>query len=192
MSLIRYGARVAVSDVYTPREARWRDYHNPIVIHVGTFGESRELDVEMTIAVRASPELPVTFDQSIRLETYDLTRARVRRGELIGLILYWRATQKPDKDYTVFIHLTDADGRMIAGVDSQPREGRAPSSTWSPFELIPDGHVFVIPEDVPVGSMLRLEIGLYYLPTMQRLAIVDSLGNPFADRLILAPIEVIE
>lgn len=192
MSLIRYGARVAVSDVFTPREARLRDYRNPIVLYVDPPGESRELDVEMTIAVRASPEPPVTFDQSIRLENYELTRARVRRGEMIGLILYWQATQKPDKDYTVFVHLTDADGRMIAGVDSQPREGRAPTSQWRLFELIPDGHVLGIPEDVAIGSILCLEIGLYYLPTMQRLAIVDSLGTPFADRLILAPIEVIE
>jgi hypothetical protein len=50
----------------------------------------------------------------------------------------------------------------------------------------------VIPEDVPIGSILCLEIGLYYLPTMQRLAIVDSLGAPIHDRLVIAPIDVVE
>jgi hypothetical protein len=192
MSLIRYGKHAAVSDVFTRREARLRDYRNPIVIYVDPPGESRELGVDMSIATHASPELPIEFAKSIRLENYELTRTRVKRGEMIGLILYWRATQKPDKDYTVFVHLTDAEGRMIAGFDSQPREGHAPSSRWPLFELVPDGRVIIMPEDVPIGSILCLEIGLYYLPTMQRLAIVDSLRDPIGDRLIIAPIEVIE
>ena len=192
LSVIRYGNRVAVSDIFARREARLRDYRNPIVIYVDPPGESRELGVDILITAHASPELPIEFAESIRLENYELTRARVARGEMIGLILYWRAMQRPDKDYTVFVHLTDAEGRMIAGFDSQPREGQTPSSHWLPFELVPDGHVLVIPEDVPIGSILCLEICLYYLPTMQRLAIVDSLGAPIHDRLVIAPIDVVE
>jgi hypothetical protein len=192
MSLIRYGKRVSVSDINTPRQARLRDYRNPLVIYIDTQGEPRELAVDMQVATRTVPDLPVEFEKSIRLENYELTRERVKRGEMVGLILYWRAMKKLDKDYTVFVHLIDENGRIIEGVDSQPRDGNSPTSSWPEGELVPDGRVLPIPEDAPLGNNLRLEIGLYYLPTMQGLSIVNSRGEPIGNRLVIEPIVAME
>lgn len=192
MALIRYGNRVWVSGINTPLEARLRDHSNPIVIYMDAQGEPREIPVDKQVATRTIPDLPVEFEGSIRLENYELTRQRVKRGEMLGLILYWRTTKKMDKDYTVFVHLIDEDGRVIEGVDSQPQDGNRPTSSWQEGELVPDGRVFPIPEDAPLGDNLRLEIGLYYLPTMQRLSIVNSSGAPFDDKLVIEPVAVTE
>lgn len=192
LSLIHYGQNVSVSDISTPRQAGLRNHRNPLVIYIDAQGEPRELGVDMPVTTKTIPELPVEFEQSIRLEGYELTRERFKRGELLGLVLYWRAIQKLDKDYTVFVHLVDENGRIIEGYDSQPRDGNTPTSSWRAGVLMPDGRVFPIPEDAPFGHTLRLEIGLYYLPTMQRLSIVNSGGNPIGDTLIIGPLSIVE
>lgn len=192
MAVMRYGKSVSVSDIYTPREARLRDHSHPLVIYLDDKGEPREIAVDMQVSTRTIPPLPVEFQESILLVNYELTSERVKRGEMLGLILYWRAMKKLDKDYTVFVHMLDDNGQIIEGFDGQPREGKSPTSAWRGGELVPDGRVLTIPEDAPPGNNIRLQIGLYHLPTMQRLLIVNSEGEPIGDHLTIGPLSIEE
>lgn len=192
LALIRYGKHVSVSYIYVPHEAQLRDYRNPLVFYITPQGETHELTVDANITTRITPTLPIQFDQSIRLENYELTRQQVRRGEMIGLILYWKTGAKLERDYTVFVHLIDEKAQRLEGYDGMPRDGTAPTSRWRVGELMPDGRILVIPADAPAGTPLRLEIGLYYLPTMERLAILGSRGEPIGASFIIEPIAVLE
>lgn len=118
----------------------------------------------------------VRFGPSIVLLGYDLDRAT--DGE-ISLVLHWTANRVVSQDYTVFVHLLDSRGRLIAGADSQPAGGAFPTSTWIPGEAIPDPHQVRGPATLPTGS--RLEVGLYLLATGQRLPAFDSAGKPLGD-----------
>jgi hypothetical protein len=73
-----------------------------------------------------------------------------------------------DKDYTVFIHLADSEGRPVAQVDGQPLSGAYPTSFWDAGERLADPYVLSIPPDVPAGEY-ELLTGMYLLATRERL-----------------------
>ncbi|MDY0018716.1 MAG: hypothetical protein RBT47_01805, partial [Anaerolineae bacterium] len=64
----------------------------------------------------------------------------VSAGETIEVTLYWKARRAPDADYTVFVHLLNADGTLAAGHDGIPMEGRYPTRAWAPDEIVADVH----------------------------------------------------
>jgi hypothetical protein len=106
------------------------------------------------------------------------------------LSLYWRAEMPDGADYTVFVHLLNTEGQMVAGQDSQPVSGRYPSSIWEPGEVIADERTFST-DDLPPGEY-QLEVGMYQLATGERLSVVlpDGTVEP-AQRLVLTtPIQV--
>jgi hypothetical protein len=190
MFLVRYGTSVTVSDVYAPRIADLRAHRNPMVIYFDEQREPRELEVDRDPRAQKIFSPPIQLESSIQLIGYELASMRVRRGEPLALILYWKATQKIERDYTVFAHLVDADGNIVEGKDSQPRGGAAPTSAWIPNDLNADGILIPIPRALPIGNRYRVEIGMYYLPTLQRLAILDERGQPRGDHLVIEPISV--
>ncbi len=81
-----------------------------------------------------------------------------------GVTLAWRAVSPPESDYTVFVHVVDGSGTLVAQADSQPVDGSFPTGTWRPGESIVDRHKL----SLPAGSY-RLQVGLYDLATLQRL-----------------------
>jgi 4-amino-4-deoxy-L-arabinose transferase-like glycosyltransferase len=52
--------------------------------------------------------------------------------------LWWSAPQTPDADYTISARLLDADGRLVAQLDSAAFNGQRPATTWAPGEVIYD------------------------------------------------------
>ncbi len=97
-------------------------------------------------------------------------RARLYHpGEAVTLDLIWRADQAPRADYTVFMHLRRADdGSQIAAFDSPPVNGAAPTSRWTPGQIVTDTRAVPIPADAPPGEY-NVVIGLYLYPTFERL-----------------------
>ena len=96
----------------------------------------------------------------------ELTGYRVSPGEIA---LRWQALVQPRADYTVFVHVLDPDGRIVAQDDSQPVAGKFPTGAWLPGETVVDVH----PLTLPSGSY-TIQVGLYELATQQRLP-----GGPF-------------
>ena len=113
----------------------------------------------------------------------------VNRGGSIVLLLFWRSGARVNQDYTIFVHLVNARGQMMAGFDSPPRQGSAPTSHWRPYELIPDGRIIPIGASVPPGQY-QITLGLYDPATMQRLSVLDANGAPISDKVVIAPITV--
>ncbi|MBN1219124.1 MAG: phospholipid carrier-dependent glycosyltransferase [Anaerolineae bacterium] len=111
----------------------------------------------------ASP-VQVNFEDNINLIGYDLT------PDARGLTLYWKSVKPVDQDYSVFIHLLDASGNLIAQADAPPTGNAYPTSWWSPGEVIADQHLL---PTRPAATVLRL--GLYHLSTGQRLSVTGSI-----------------
>ncbi len=81
------------------------------------------------------------------------------RGVLL-VTLVWRALAPMDRDYTVFVHMVDSDGRLVAQHDGPPAEGARPTSGWLSGEEIVDRHLIRFPEGLAPGPY-RLLVGLY-------------------------------
>ena len=192
MFLMRYGRAVDVSGDRATTVTRLRDYKNVLVYHFDETGKPVEIQADVTTPLEKSLPFPILFEQPLVLDDVEVVQSRIKRGNALIALLYWHASDEIDQDYTVFVHLVDSKGNLIAGYDDQPGRGTAPTSRWTRYVPVVDPIVMPIPADAPLGNTYRLEIGLYYLPTMQRLAIVDVHGQPMVDSFSLAPLSVIE
>jgi len=111
---------------------------------------------------------------TIQLLGYDLDGSPTR------LTLYWRAEKRQTISYTVFIHVHDEEGRMIAQADSVPLGGLYPTDAWLPGQIIVDTHTLPLPPRAHT-----LSVGLYELASMQRLAVTTPDGQPVTDNAIV-------
>jgi hypothetical protein len=107
--------------------------------------------------------------------------ASVQPGHALQLNLYWQPLAKIDKDYAIFLHLLDAQGRVVAQRDTLIRAYDYPTSRWQPSELAVDLADLYIPPELPDG-MYRLELGVYDMQTMGRLPVA---GEPSAARTLM-------
>lgn len=120
---------------------------------------------------RPQQPLQVRLGDFASLTGYDL----VRTGEKWNLMLYWRAEARPDRDYTVFVHLigpvNPATGSPVwAQDDAQPGHGSYPTQSWRPGETILDRYTLILPTQAPPASY-EIELGLYQLDTGARLPV---------------------
>jgi hypothetical protein len=153
-------------------------------------GEYREQVVTRDAAVQSTTTLPVDFQAGIRLQAFEVASTRVKREEALVLLLYWQATAPIDNNYKVFAHLVNAHGEQVDGYDSEPQAGNRRTTLWRVGETIVDWIILPIASDVPAARDYRLQIGLYDFASGQRLAVVDSTGQPIADAVVVQPIVI--
>jgi len=103
------------------------------------------------------------------LELGDLHSA----GEWLEVRLYWQGLAPMREDYTVFVHLTDAAGRVVAQRDSYPLRGNYPTSDWPVGVILADRVEIPIPPDLLPGEY-TLKTGMYLLSTLERLPVADE------------------
>jgi hypothetical protein len=82
-----------------------------------------------------------------------------------------------DTPYTVFVHLLDANGNLLASADAEPGNGEFPTTGWIENEYIADVHAAIA--NIPPGTY-QIEIGLYDPITGARL----KTGN-FQERILI-------
>jgi hypothetical protein len=128
----------------------------------------------------------IIFGEQIRLLGHDLACEQDISG--CDLRLYWEALAPVDRDYTVFVHLLDANSAIIAQDDAPPGDPFFPTSTWLSGEVIVDNHHLALPAAAPPG-VYRVIVGLYHWPTGDRLQAVDGEGNPLGDAALLTTID---
>jgi hypothetical protein len=125
-----------------------------------------------------------TVGENFWLLGYDLEPTRARPGEPVRLTLYWEAIGETEVDYTVFTHLLDPAGEQRGQKDSQPQGGMYPTFLWDEGERVADRYEITVAPDAPPGRY-QIAVGMYYLPTLERLSIVDGNGVPLPDARLL-------
>ncbi|MHB8620659.1 MAG: glycosyltransferase family 39 protein [Chloroflexota bacterium] len=111
-------------------------------------------------AAAPAHRLRAIFGGAIELSGYDLPPGRI--------VLHWKDLDPVKRDYTVFVHVLDAAGHLVAQHDAQPQAGRYPTSLWAPGDQVLD------PIPLAVAPGQRLQIGLYTLPSGRRLAVANG------------------
>ncbi len=91
-------------------------------------------------------------------------------GKRLEIELFWQALKPFDRDYSIFVHLLDSEGRKCSQRDQPPLNGEKPTSSWMPGELIRDKYILDIPSDLPNGPFF-LAIGIYRWDTGERLKV---------------------
>jgi hypothetical protein len=156
----------------------WDDHH---VIYFGRKVAAREVPHPRSIK----------FDDGIELVGYEALLSDTARGEpaLWRVTLYWAAYRRPTQDYTVFVHVYDAAGKLVTSHDGPPLFGYLPTSIWGTLDIVPDRHTIPLPDDWASGEY-RLVAGMYNPATSRRLPLVDAQGIPGGDSTELERVTV--
>jgi hypothetical protein len=113
---------------------------------------------------RNGAPLPVTttvrFGDQIELTGANLYPATLRAGGTLCVELNWRALIKSAGDYTIFVHLVDPNGQVVAQTDLQPQGGFAPTSQWTAGPPLIDRHGLILPDNLAAGEY-TVRLGLY-------------------------------
>jgi hypothetical protein len=181
---------------------------NPQAEDLVTIATVRVKPVPPSVPPLVNPNLAV--GDSIRLvgmdaETYraDTPRARARasdrllveatRFHLLDLNLYWQRTSPAPiaHDYTVFLHVVDRTGNLVAQIDRQPVLSKYPTSLWEQNEVVTD------PYNLDLGALpagpYTVYAGMYDNATGARLALHNANGQRLDDdRALLGELVVSE
>lgn len=128
-----------------------------------------------SITLRGWDSKPTDVDESIS----------VRRDQTLDLTLFWRAEQPLTEALTIFVHLIDMNGRVLATGDSPPLQGMYPTDRWQVGETVSDVHPLKIPPTLVSGEY-AIEVGMYIPASGARLKLSGSSTN--SDALILAKV----
>ncbi len=144
-------------------------------------------EVKIPVSGSSKPEHArgASFGDSIRLLGYDLQssssrfldgnssgwRVAKQAGQSIVLRLYWQALAHVGADYTVFVHIEDESGKIVAQQDRMPVNGKYPTRIWDANEQIADAYSIAL-DDLPAGTW-RIVVGMYSPNTGERLPVVD-------------------
>jgi hypothetical protein len=118
------------------------------------------------------------------LQGFGLSPAEPQSGGEVEIALRWQALDQADVAYTAFLHLLDAEGNGVAGIDEPVLGGYYQPDLWIEDTAFVDLHKLGLPPELPPG-LYRLDLGLY--PTGEPGELLPVEG---ADRLPLAMLSV--
>ncbi len=159
-------------------------------------GDKPPLGILTLRAIPAQPPAPeiahptdFRADDLIQLAGYDLPTQTFHPGDALLLILYWRALSPVPEDYQVFVHLVDAGGQQVAGLDKTPLDGWWPTTLWEPGQIFADAYPLPLPSDLPPGEY-EVRAGLYRLSDLARLPLSSESGEVIDGAAVLTRIRV--
>jgi 4-amino-4-deoxy-L-arabinose transferase-like glycosyltransferase len=126
---------------------------------------------------RSDPAPLARFEDGVELVDVEPTAARLRPGETLRLRLGWRASARPSREYTVFVHGRDAANANRFQRDRRPGDGSVPTTRWRPGDRVHDYVETAIPADLAAGEY-RVVVGMYDGATGRRLELPEVAGRP--------------
>ena len=113
--------------------------------------------LRLTPATPAEIQRPLNdeFAHAIRLEGVSLAQPSVAPGQPVKVIFYWRIVGQVNDEWTLFVHLNDAEAQTRAQHD-----GVDPMRFWPPGQLIAQPITFTVPANLIPGDY-SLRAGFY-------------------------------
>jgi len=94
--------------------------------------------------------------------------SEISAGANLPVLLAWQALQTPDADYTFFIHMKDAAGKLVAQHDGQPLANNFSTLQMNAGEHLSFHLAVPVPASLPAGNY-QLVLGVYAAQTGTRL-----------------------
>lgn len=128
----------------------------------------------------------VRFGDQMQLVGYTVGPAVA--GEPLTVTLCWQALAEMDASYVTFVHLLDAEGRLVSQNDAVPGQGAYPTTGWLPGETVCSEHVLPLDVGLPAGVYM-LAAGVYD-PLFEQRLLAASEGLPAGDEVTLTAVEL--
>jgi hypothetical protein len=120
--------------------------------------------------VRADITFPTPDGRALTLIGWDIPENFSGTDGRVSFTLYWETNGPTLRPYTVFIHLVDENGHLVAQSDNWPVGGQWPMTCWTEGEMIVDVHNLDIQPGIQMDGINML-VGLYDSQTGVRLLI---------------------
>jgi len=154
------------------------DITDPLLISVGNMQiESLMIDLGRLLSGDQKYYHPdvddgSVFTSGIKLLGYSITEYEASE---ISFTLYWYAESTITNDLTVFVHMIDSSGDIVAQADGPPSHGYWPTSEWEPGIAVSDHHNLV--HDIDTSREAHtIIIGLYDPASGLRVPAYNSSG----------------
>ena len=141
-----------------------------------------------TTTVRSGANL----GDQIELVAFSVTPGELVPGEIAQASLLLKALKVPDRDWQIFVHVEDGEGRAgRMNLDHAPAGGRLPTSQWKKGDAVRDEFALPLPADLDAQS-LNVWVGLWDPKTDQRLPLKkkEAVRNDGKDRILVANVPV--
>jgi hypothetical protein len=126
-----------------------------------------------------------TFADQLGFAGSDFNLSKDVQGDTFDVTLFWSARGQPSKDYTVFVHLLDKNGKLLAQHDAPPDSGRYPTSLWDAGETISDTHHLKLAAGTNLEDC-KLSVGFYDPANGKRVPVLDRTGQTPSDCITLS------
>jgi hypothetical protein len=127
------------------------------------------------------------FSGEMKLLGYQLQERAVAPGQSLHLTLFWQAQTAMDRNWSIFVHVVDDQGVIVAQRDRYPGNGALATTLLAPGEAFADDYVIPIPDVTYAPAPARIEVGLYDLVDETRLPLAAG-----GDSLSLEPVSLAE
>jgi len=139
-----------------------------------------------------SSTLGANLDGKVELSAASIEPGRVGPGEQGKVTLYFKALDDLEKEYVVFVHVEDADGRGFRlNLDHRPASGTYPTTKWRKGETVKDEFPLQVPPGIAVRR-LNVWAGLWEPQSDVRLRLrnADAVRNDGNNRVLVAQVPV--
>ena len=164
----------------TVRDALWSAW-----VPVNLFAYPYQRDMFLFLPVDKGAELlsapTAVFDHGVRLQ--DVAAFSLPGADALLVRLRWRAPDPLAASYTIFAHLLDRSGQLVAQKDSIPVAGWRPTTSWGAGEIITDWRWIPLERAIDPQTM-QLSIGLYDSMDGSRLALAHPDGVSGGDQFV--------
>lgn len=135
-----------------------------------------------------SHPLDAVFRDGLLLRGLDVAPAQAAPGDTVAVTLYWQASGRPHSNHgeTTFIHLCDAEGRIVAQADwlGPANVPGRPDFGIPLHECLPETRTLSLPSDLPSGP-LQIRIGRHRPGWRWRVPLTaDGPGTSVAQRAL--------
>ncbi|MBL8055625.1 MAG: hypothetical protein JNK29_02950 [Anaerolineales bacterium] len=148
----------------------------PLLAGLGLLLGARWAADQLRPVAEPAPAL-ARFEGQLALLAFELPEAVARPGASVPLSLTWQATGAVPGDYSVFVHVLDADGRLAGQSDKMTPLPEFPTSRWPPGRRQADAHQLTLQPDIAPG-LYALRVGLWDRLSGARLRVLDAAGRP--------------
>ncbi len=125
--------------------------------------------------VQAIPQrVDVGYAGVMTLLGYRLDATTLRPGDDVPLTLYWRVDEPMDRVWTIFVHVVDDAGILVAQRDQYPGMGSLRTTELAKGQTFADTYLIHIPETAYAPTMLALDVGLYDAESGERLTVAPG------------------
>ncbi|MFM7174159.1 MAG: glycosyltransferase family 39 protein [Caldilinea sp.] len=122
----------------------------------GTEADLLLIQVGIAPTPASTGQLPSDFGASIRLAGYTLP-STLAAGQTLPVTLVWQSLHPTAAAYTVFVHVVDPAGQLVAQQDRSPQ---APTQLWTPGMTLKETYTLSLPASLQAGEF-SVRVGLY-------------------------------